>query len=329
MIQLYQPRIQGLPKAFTDPFHEIYTHVTRAIEGHAAHNNGSPSAGWIQEMVQDFALEYKSWETKRDYEFYFKACICPKLDARFLHLTVCAFLHISYDLPVVMAKKWPGIHYPSVSYAQATNVFYALDPIFPDVLLKHGRSRKVIGRYGILAKRIPNFFVNPPNQVLSHWTKNLRATAWTHAQLLAESSSGDLDATKIRMMQAMVTALGELTLWPWSPARLNPPHGAFRYPGIVPLLGVTQEQVTTGVAITAALLSLSSLLYSWWTSRQQVTISEVSNSVFVERFAVRILFYMNIAIRDKERFEREIRPRFFEIKRLLDEQNTKPGKNPE
>jgi len=328
MTILHQPRIPGLPKAFTDPFHEIYIHVTRKIEDSAVYSDGLPSGHWIQEMVTDFAVEYKSWETNSDYDLYFKACNRPRLSARFLHLTVCAFLHISYDLPVVMARKWPGIHDLSLTDDEAEDAFFELEPIFPAIFLEHGRSWKVVRWEGIWVKPIPNFVVAPANQVLSHWTGRLRAAAWIHARRLSDMSLDKLNATKIRMMQAMVTALGDLTiLVPWSPSKLQPPYGAIRHPEIIPLMAVTQEQVTTGAAIIAAVLSLSALLYSGWRSRQ--TISEMSDSMFVDRFARLIRFYTDLAIQNPEAFDQEVRPRFFAIKRLITESNGRADKNPE
>src|SRR5262249_16339159 len=144
----------GLPDKFDEPFDEIYRRVTHRIRAHNAFQQPANffPASWLNSVVIDFKTEFDAWKIRGDYTDYFQMCRQRNLRFKFLHLVVCAYLHISYDLPRIISKHWPG---NSVGQRQQDEeciekIFLSLEPIFGEVFNEVAGESKVIGNLWFL-----------------------------------------------------------------------------------------------------------------------------------------------------------------------------------
>jgi hypothetical protein len=207
----------AMPRDFYLPFDLTYQKVTGKI---AVYRSSTPNEQlWLQSLIDGFQAERDVWDTTPDLSPYFLRC--TRLKHRLLHLAVCACLHISYDLPRVIADRWPGrAPWRDPPRLRGQWVFFDLASTFPEALQEISKDRKVMGYPSRIAWLVPPTAM----EALGHWVLHLRTAAWIHARLLREDP-GNRAFRERRMLEAMTAALRRVSDWtPWSGALLHPPN---------------------------------------------------------------------------------------------------------
>jgi len=194
-----------MPTNFFRPFDLAYAKVTQKV---TAYRSSTPNEQlWLQSLVDGFKAERDLWDTAADLDPYFLRC--TRLKHRLLHLAVCAFLHISYDLPRVIPDRWPGRapwRHPRMLRGQW--VFFDLAATFPEALEEISKDRKVMGYPSRVAWLVPPTVM----EALGHWVLHLWTAAWIYARLLREDP-GNRAFREQRMLAAMVAALRRVSDW--------------------------------------------------------------------------------------------------------------------
>jgi hypothetical protein len=213
---------------FYDGFDLLYHSVTAEIQ---KLNNATwhywPLSTWINSLVVDFQTERDTWPTNpwstsvSPTKAYFEAA--SKLRMPVLQVTSCAFLHICYDLPRVIANHWPagGSSPASFDERDAEGAYIALEAVFPTVAQAAIKRRAIVGWWSMFLGLIPETLI----RIASCWIYRLRLAAWSHARIL--QAAPDRPAIEARMLTAVTTAIKHVDdLRPWRAGLLGPPNTA-------------------------------------------------------------------------------------------------------
>jgi hypothetical protein len=220
-----------LPADFHRPFDLTSRRVTGKV---AAYRTTDPDERrWLDSLIDGFQAERDVWDRTPELNPYFLRC--TRLKHRLLHLAVCAFLHISYDLPRVIADRWPGsAPWPDPSAVKGQWVFFDLASSFPESLQEIAAERRVMGYPSRFTWLIPPTAM----EALGHWVLHLRTAAWIHARLLHEDPGGRAFRER-KMREAMVAALRRVSdRTPWSGALLHPPNPRAPATGVPAVFGL-------------------------------------------------------------------------------------------
>lgn len=277
---------------YYEPFDTVYDLVTESITNYGNALNHAPSKNWLFELRDKFISERKTWPTDVPtvqpfkYQTYFDEC--ARLNKNVLRLAACAFFHISYDLPRVIANNWPGTgrwqSAPSENIAE--DLFFGLTPIFPSAFQHLATNSKVMGAPSLFLRAVPDTAL----MATGHWALHLRTAAWIHARRLANDSNRSL--REKAMLAAMIASLRRVSnKWPWTAGVLGPPHVA-----VLPLgqVTITPWLTATKVSIGTTLISLAAVLFlvREWQKRKR----ESELLKFVNEFGMLVLFEMERAV---------------------------------
>jgi hypothetical protein len=154
---------------------------------------------WLQTLTEQFIKERESWEENKDLDDYREQC--EKLRGwRALQLIAGAYLHISYDLPRVIANNWPKA---SAEEFRREQIYLRLAEIFGNVFKVVTRDRRVLGYPFLLIRFLPKGVLD----IATHWVLHLRAIAWIHARQLHNDPPGIRESRERALLKAMVNAL--------------------------------------------------------------------------------------------------------------------------
>jgi hypothetical protein len=212
-----------MPNVF-EPFDVTYALVTEQMRERADSSERSERE-WVMALIEEFREERNVWETSAVLHDYVEGS--QRLRARYLRLVAGAYLHISYDLPRVIANNWPGGPcFPAQpDKHQATVLYLRLASVFPDVMKDVMKNSLVVG---LLLSTISKLFrLDDMIKVPAQWMQRLRSDAWIHADIL--QGSPNRAQIEQRMIFAMQRALRDVSnLRPWTYAGLSPPaYGAY------------------------------------------------------------------------------------------------------
>ena len=254
---------------FTGPFKKLYEKVTDEIQLHPVYQQprGFPR-DWLETIVRDFWREFDSWGSASRYSEYFKVSEQRNLKSPLLHVVVCAYLHISYDLPRILAEDWPDKdrwpwYWPFLrngKHAKMERLYFSLAPIFPRVFKSCADDTDIVGAYGRVSSVLPPRMTHDAMLMAASWALHLRSVAWIHGCRLASEAPIEREASTARMMQAMVAALEDVTDNPLTAGRLQPPHDHFWAFAPLPLGALTIDSVLN-LILSGALIATSAVFY--------------------------------------------------------------------
>jgi hypothetical protein len=178
-----------LSSRFFEPFDQTYSEVTAVMRRSADGFAATRERDWLTRLIKEFQNERDAWPTIPSLAAYRDAC--ARVRPRFLRLIVCAYLHISYDLPRVIADNWPGQDDWAAGPFEdrGEHIYFDLEPVFPDVLGQIAGRWSVMGGYSVVLRFVSRNLL----RASSHWLLRLREAAWRHARTLSSSptTSGD------------------------------------------------------------------------------------------------------------------------------------------
>jgi hypothetical protein len=161
-----------LTTSYFEPFDRTYQMVTARVEAYAKTLEPDKKE-WLETLISGFSAERKKWSKNGDLDEYRKEW--ERLGPLFLRLAAGAYLHISYDLPRVIADQWPSPFTSPTSPNElaAEEIFFHLDNLFPDIFDIVARQRRVTGLLAFIAKPLPTRVL----EAMSSWVIALRAHA--------------------------------------------------------------------------------------------------------------------------------------------------------
>ena len=248
---------------------------------------------WVRVLVDQFWAERNKWPdnlaatSSSAAKEYFVAAV--RLRPKILRLTACAFLHITYDLPRVLANEWPerGI-WANLPEQLAEGAFVALEPVFPRVAAVTAKNRRIFGWPSFGLRLIPNLLV----EAASCWVFRLRLAAWSHARVL--NHSPNRANVEMRMMRAITAAIQHVqNLKPWRATLLSPPNAAVYAAQIGMIAALNRFEISVTLAMAFALLITVVLALIEFRRR----ISEQID--FLDEFGNRLLEYLAVAVDEK------------------------------
>ena len=284
-----------LPDKFYLPFDVTYAGVTRRMHRRCDDLRGDPAA-WLRRLVAGFQVERDKWRREAALDDYWREG--ERLRLRLLWLVACAYLHISYDLPRVIADEWPRSPAPPDGFdeAEAEWLYFDLVGIFPDMLVEAGRDADVLGWLAPVARSAPRAAL----EVAGHWVLNLRSVAWIHARTLAANPAGRR-SREDAILRAMVEALKDVSnTRPWT-GLVGPPNPPPARRATAP--AVIPDPVVIGGAAAAALLgaALTALLVAF--RHRRGAERDDSLVLFVDQFGRRVYHYVRAAFENPDRFD--------------------------
>jgi hypothetical protein len=285
--------IMRLKQKYFRPFDQIYRTVTARMWDRACRLPLNSERNWLTQIVVDFQRERDRWPDSPPLDPY--RIQWERLRFRVVRLVASVFLHVSYDLPRVLAINWParGEWAGGPSEPRGEWLYIDLRSIFSDVLSTSARRLQVTGVYAPILWCVPLPLIHN----VDHWVGRLREAAWRHGRTLADLDAPDRADTEQRMIQAMSPALGEVNNLPWTFTLPEPPDAAMRGVAIAPAL-LVDPQAFAATVLAVAFILFCVLAYISWASLKAEEISR-----FVDEFGSRVEKYMHLAIDEPEAFE--------------------------
>lgn len=227
------------------------------------------SLAWYADLIPLFFREFKQWERPRHPEIAaYLGIFHQKKIPPLVRLAAHVYLHIAFDLPIVISEQLPPLS--PTELLQCQLLHQGATPAFREALRD---SRRVFGWPERLLRILP--FYDSAVATLTQWALALRATAWIHAEIMASpySNRGHL---RNRLARAVRLAAEEIQ------AKM-PPDPPSIWPQVLAL--------TPGgkwVAATIALAIASGALFSGRAAARQVKA--------ISRLGEAVMRYSNLAI---------------------------------
>lgn len=146
--------------------------------------DGKRDARWLAFLMANFYALYKRWENEADLANYIRMFLQRR--SRLFRLSGFVYLHISHDLPLVIAKGLLPLgknNPPGLSRNRARQLYVGLTPYFAE-------SFFIAVRRGALGPgiRIQSYIPGARHYfgVLSQWALTLRSIAWIHGEMLRD-----------------------------------------------------------------------------------------------------------------------------------------------
>jgi hypothetical protein len=284
-----------LPSSFFEPFDTTYSRVTERMRAYGA-TLPAAEQRWLTSLIDGFMIQRNRWTTAPEIAPYLDSC--ARLRWRFLRLIASAYLHVSYDLPRVIANHW-NFDPPRVTEERTELIFFDLSNVFPEILETVAVNYTVSGWPSIVAKW---FVPKGAVKAAAHWVLLLRASAWIHARRLYLSKPQQRHYREKKMLEAITAAVADVSnLRPWSAGLLFPPNlaRAVAWPSLPDVL-VHLDRAWVGSAAAASLLMGAAI----WRGRHQAEMQR-----FVDELGRRVYDYVNAAIFDPEGLSNYLRKR--------------------
>jgi hypothetical protein len=294
---------KSLPKDFFKPFDKLYATVTEKADAHAKNLPDADAKRWLETLIREFQNERNLWNGNADDPYFTE---CRRLKQKVLYLTACAYLHISYDLPRVIADNWP-MSSPNwttgPSEDTGENIYLGMTRIFPKTFRYLANDKEVVGFWKWPAYIVPKSAL----EAAAHWALHLRTAAWIHARRLQKESKAGRNLREEKMLQAMKEALVHVGGYrPWTAGVLQPPHDAFQSFALLPLPAIPMSDWTPGLfAMVGAFLGSFFAVLFWWRKQEGKELEE-ELAQFVSEFAQRVLEYTDVAVNDPDGFDKYV-----------------------
>jgi len=282
-----------LPPTFFTPFDITYQVVTDRMRAVASELNADEQ-DWVATLINEFQAERALWHNKQELTGYGNSC--TRLRVRLLQLAACAYLHVAYDLPRLIADNWPGLDEWSEgpNEFRAEQLYFRLGSAFPYAVTTVAGDRKVLGLPSFVWRIAPGGLRLSATYGVSHWVGHLRMAAWIHARRLAHEPHLRERREQL-MLIAMTAALAHVSnLRPWTAGLLYPPNlGAM---AVLPLSLAELDQAWVGAAAASMMLLSAGTLIALGFRR------ELELRSFVDAFGQRVYEYTAAAIELPEGF---------------------------
>lgn len=199
------PRFEERTKAFA----QLYRQVSDDIVEHARNHSDPRVTAWLLFLVAGFQREYEGWATKRHIWPVLEAIesrvdlFCPRV---YFHV----FLHITYDLPRVLADSLSDEtgQFDDLDRPAKRQSYFELSKIFEGSFRRSAGRLSVFGAWVPLAvvfSRVPLALV----ALLQH-LYNLRSGAWAVAVELADSYDRGSKEEKLFALVSRLVARADL-----------------------------------------------------------------------------------------------------------------------
>jgi len=286
--------------SFFEPFDKTWDEVSVTMNAHLNRLAQPTERDWLGALIKGVKDERDEWLNTANLAPYLQAC--SRLKSRFLRLMVATYLHISYDLPRVLANHWATDPPPEVS---REFIYFDLAPVFPDVLKKIVGRRKVTGIYNCILV----FFSTGAVRIAVNWLMYLREAAWRHGRALSLQDAQTRTDTERRMLEAMTAALDDVSNYrPWSALLLTPPQiqAPRQFMAATGILAGGNFWLST-IAAIVAVVGFAAIV------RMRKDAGELAD--FIDEFGRRVDWYVDLAVNNPSGFEtalggREARSRF-------------------
>jgi hypothetical protein len=282
----------NLSPEYFKPFDEIYRAVTARMEDRATQLRVVNERNWLKEIMVAFQHERDLWPDSQPLDPY--RIQWARLRFRVVRLVASAFLHVSYDLPRVLANNWPqkGAWSGGPLEPRAEFLYIDLRSIFSDILSTRARRLQVTGIYAPILWCVPLKLIGN----LVHWVSHLREGAWRHGRTLASQNARVRADTEQRMIEAMSRALRDVSNLPWRFTLPEPPNVFPRF-AVVPAFLVDPDAFAA-IVLAATFILFCAVAYIFWALLKAEEISR-----FVDEFGFRVERYMELAVHEPDKFQ--------------------------
>lgn len=194
-------------------------------------------------------------------------------------LAGCAYLHVCFDLPRVLADT-PGSSC-GITNDQSTREYFALEPIFRRTFGDVADKSSVTGfgwaLMGGVGKRVNRDAI----ELTATWVLFLRTRAWVHSTILASASAVQRQQIEKAMLLAMTAAFSHATTLV-KLGQLNPPH--FAIAPIATGSGLAAISITDPWIIAAATgtVAMIVVIYLWRRDAQLAAAREKKMDAYFE-----------------------------------------------
>lgn len=272
---------------YFEPFDRTFALVIDRINL-ASQEFPADARAWIGAVVAGFQFERDRWEDNKfgDYRMEWQ-----RLRPKILQLAAASYLHVSYDVPRVLANEWPEtLRWPRLPVHNASAYFFLLDREFLDIFMTAAGDRRIAGWPAYLLGRSPRWAFRIGNQ----WLLLLRRAAWPHAQQLIHSP--DRNYLEQKMLFAVTAALKDVNGRAWRLGLLSPPDHAF-VPAILPVTFSDFDKFWAGATAVAALAVLLALMDRLNGYRYD------EMTQYIDKLGSRTLEYVSAAVANPEGFD--------------------------
>lgn len=173
-----------------------------------------PFAFWLEELIAGFQKEYEGWgHAQSPVTAYLESVEGKAAGRKWLKLIGHAYLHISYDLPRVIARtlrKQPKLDPHSARY-----VYEDLRDTFSQSWVDLAGNAQVVGSIALIGRLVPRDYL----EASIHYVLSLRYQAWSNAEVIRRSAT----AKEVKRLEAELLDWVEFYLdqvpRSWNPVR--------------------------------------------------------------------------------------------------------------
>jgi hypothetical protein len=211
------------------PFATLYEKVEQYLTAYVNNPNNpdrlsSSEKDWFNFLITNFRNEFGKWAADVRLQGYLDFF---RKGSNAYKALGCAYLHIAYDLPRVIADSLKDEHSfaNGLDLGRARGIYLQQAPAFFDIIENQGTNNEIFGHlFSFLNWITPDRFSLVG--VMGNWILALRTTAWVHAEILKSCTPkkrADLESSLLdAITQAANDVAGDrrnLTGWP---RRLRP-----------------------------------------------------------------------------------------------------------
>jgi hypothetical protein len=244
------PQITNNSKKVFRPFDNVYRDVTENMERLRGSQRDANLRQWLKNLIDGFKSERNKWDQNVDIFPY--TIIASQLKFKYLKFAAGAYLHISYDLPRVIADFFPDRNPGKIGgrklYIDTMVLYRNIGGVFPEISRNAVRDKEVMGVFSYIYFVLNAFGFNHLSDL---WMRDARLTAWYNADLLKQQNPRLRPYSEKIMLKAMTQALKDTCdLNPWAVTNFQPPAGA----GLLSIPDFIAISMIANIAVTAAMI---------------------------------------------------------------------------
>jgi hypothetical protein len=183
----------------TAAFAAMYEEVTARLQRYKARLPEENEREWLDYLINGFSVEYRSWKTSLIARDYLELLDEYANGNQALLLTGHVYLHISYDLPRVMAASFSRL---TLTRSRSREIFRKMAPIFIDSFERFIRRESFLRGVVALAatalkKLLPRRKTRALITIAGQFIHTLRSAAWLNAVNLATCTAPRMYAAEL------------------------------------------------------------------------------------------------------------------------------------
>lgn len=153
------------------PFRGLYDRITEYLTLHADELDNTSLRDWVHGLIDAFESRYREWPV-REQEFL---GVIYSRDDQYFHLTSLAYLHIMYDLPIVLAESLKDI--PESKLRDYQKVYCVLHRIIRNAFLSNWEGKSLL--LNLSGQEVWQ-------KSIDQWLHGLRDRAWQNALMILQ-----------------------------------------------------------------------------------------------------------------------------------------------